>query len=101
VEVQVPSEGGALLPGMYAKVDLNSTQSNAPLLVPSDVLIVRPEGTRVAMVGPDHIVHLKKIEVGRDYGDKLEILSGVEEGDTLIPNPGDNAREGLKVNPVP
>ncbi|MGA7415080.1 MAG: efflux RND transporter periplasmic adaptor subunit [Bryobacteraceae bacterium] len=100
VEVQVPNNDGALLPGMYAKVDLNNAQSSSHILVPSDVLIVRPEGTQVAMVGPDHIVHLKKIEVGRDYGDKLEILSGVEEGDTLIPNPGDNAREGLKVNPV-
>ncbi len=100
VEVQVANNDGALLPGMYAKVDLSSTQGNSPLLVPSDVLIVRPDGTQVAVVGPDHVVHLKKIEVGRDYGDKLEILSGVEEGDTLIPNPGDNAREGLKVNPV-
>ncbi len=100
VEVQVPNKDGALMPGMYARVDLNSTRTDAPLLVPSDVLIVRPDGTQVAMVGPDHIVHLKKIEVGRDYGDKLEILSGLEEGDTLIPNPGDNAREGLKVNPV-
>jgi hypothetical protein len=52
------------MPGMYAKADLNGTESNAPLLVPSDVLIVRPEGAQVAMVGPDHIVHLKKIEVG-------------------------------------
>jgi RND family efflux transporter MFP subunit len=100
VEVQVPNEGGALLPGMYANVDLNSTQSGSPLLVPSDVLIVRPDGTQVAAVGPDHIVHLKKIEVGRDYGDKIEVLGGIEEGDALIPNPGDNAREGLKVNPV-
>ena len=101
VEDQVPNSDGALLPGMYAKVDLNSAQSDSPILVPSEVLIVRPDGTQVAMVGPDHIVHLKKIEVGRDYGDKLEILSGVEEGETLIPNPGDNAREGLRVNPVP
>src|SRR5208283_2415805 len=100
VEVQVPNESGVLLPGMYAKVELNSTRSDSPLLVPSEVLIVRPDGTQVAIVGPDHIVHLKKIEVGRDYGDKLEIVSGVEEGDTLITNPGDNAREGLKVNPA-
>ena len=74
--------GGALLPGMYAKVDLNSTRTDAPLLVPSDCLIVRPDGTQVAMVGPDRIVHLRKIEIGRDYGDKLEILSGLQEGDT-------------------
>jgi hypothetical protein len=46
-------------------------------------------------------VHLQKIEVGRDYGDRLEILSGLREGDTIIPNPGDIAREGLEVDPIP
>ena len=97
VEVQVPNDGGALLPGMYAKVDLNNTRTDSPLLVPSDCLVVRPEGTHVAIGGPDGIVHLRKIEIGRDYGDKLEIVSGLEEGDTIIENPGDNAREGLKV----
>jgi len=50
---------------------------------------------------PDHTVHLQKIEPGRDYGDRLEILSGLHPGDTIIPNPGDVAREGMKVNPVP
>jgi multidrug efflux pump subunit AcrA (membrane-fusion protein) len=55
----------------------------------------------VATVRPDHTVHLQKIEAGRDYGDRLEIISGLREGDTIIPNPGDNAREGLKVDPVP
>jgi multidrug efflux pump subunit AcrA (membrane-fusion protein) len=45
-------------------------------------------------------VHLQKIEVGRDYGDRLEVISGLQEGDTIIPNPGDVAREGLKVDPV-
>lgn len=100
VEVQVTNDKGALMPGMYARVRLGSARTVSPLLVPSDVLIVRPDGTEVAMVGPDDVVHLRKIEVGRDYGDKLEILSGVEEGDRLIPNAGDNAREGLKVSPA-
>ena len=100
VEVHVPNADGALLPGMYAQVDLSSTRTNPPLLVPSDALIVRADGTRVALVRPDHTVHLQKIEVGRDYGDRLEVLGGLKEGDTIIPNPGDIAREGLKVDPV-
>jgi RND family efflux transporter MFP subunit len=99
VEVQVSNNDGALLPGMYARVDLNSTRTDSPIVVPSDVLIVHPDGTLAAMLGPGNIVHLRKIEVGRDYGDKLEILNGLKEGDTVIPNPGDNAVEGLKVNP--
>ena len=91
---------GALLPGMYAQVDLSSARANAPLLVPGDALIVLATGTQVAVVRPDSTVHLQKIEVGRDYGDRLEVLSGLHMGDRIIANPGDTAREGTKVEPV-
>jgi len=101
VEVQVPNADGALLPGMYAQVDLTSVLSNQPLMVPGDALIVRAEGTLVAVVRPDHTVHLQKIDVGRDYGDRLEVVSGLQEGDSIVPNPGENVREGVKVVPVP
>jgi multidrug efflux pump subunit AcrA (membrane-fusion protein) len=48
-----------------------------------------------------HTIHLKKIQVGRDYGDRMEVVSGLGEGDSVIPSPGDLAREGLKVDPMP
>lgn len=100
VEVQVPNADGALLPGMYSQVDLSSPRVNAPLLIPGDALIVLATGTQVAVVRPDSTVHLQKIQVGRDYGDRLEVLSGLEMGDKIIANPGDSAREGVKVEPV-
>jgi RND family efflux transporter MFP subunit len=100
VEVQVPNPDGTLFPGMYAQVDLSSARINAPLLVPSDALVMQTGGSTVAVVRPDHTVHLQKIEVGRDYGDRLEVINGLREGDTIIPNPGDLAREGMKVEPV-
>lgn len=98
VEVHVPNNDGALLPGMYAQVDLSSSRANPPLVVPSDALIVRADGAQVALVRPDDTVHLQKIEVGRDYGDRLEVLGGLREGDKIIQNPGDIAREGIKVD---
>jgi RND family efflux transporter MFP subunit len=101
VEVQVPNSDGALLPGMYAQVDLSSPRANPPLLLPSDCLIVRAEGAQVALVRPDHIIHFQNIKVGRDYGDKLEVLSGLQPGDSVIANPSDIVREGLQVEPVP
>jgi RND family efflux transporter MFP subunit len=101
VEVHVANRDGALLPGMYAQVSLSNTRQHPPLLLPSDALVVRPEGTLVAVVNGDHTVHLQKIQVGRDYGDRMEVLSGLQEGDAVIPSPGDLAREGLKVEPVP
>jgi RND family efflux transporter MFP subunit len=100
VEVQVPNPNGALLPGMYAQVDLSSSRTDPPLLVPGDALVIRSDGTQVAVVRPDRTVHFQKIEVGRDYGDRLEVINGLEEGDTIIANPSDVVREGVKVNPV-
>ena len=100
VEIRVPNQNGILLPGMYAQVELRSVRAAPPLLVPSDAMIVRSDGSQIAVVGSDHIVHLQKIEVGRDYGDRLEVLKGLREGDTILANPGDMAREGLKVDVV-
>jgi RND family efflux transporter MFP subunit len=100
VEVQVQNGDGALLPGMYAQVAFSSTRADPPLLVPSVALISRGDGPRVAVVRADHTVHLQPIQIGRDYGDRLEVLSGLRQGDTIIPNPGDAATEGLKVDPV-
>jgi RND family efflux transporter MFP subunit len=100
VEVHVPNPDGALFPGMYAQVDLSSPRANPPITVPSDALIMQPGGSMVAVVRKDQTVHLQKIEVGRDYGDRLEVINGLRDGDMIIPNPGDVAREGLKVEPV-
>jgi RND family efflux transporter MFP subunit len=100
VEVNVPNPAGALLPGMSAQVDLNAPRHNAPLVIPADALVIRSNGSEVAVVRPDKTVHIQKIEVGRDYGDRLEVLQGLEEGATVIQNPGDVVREGMKVDPV-
>ncbi len=101
VEVRVPNPDGALLPGMYARVGLSDAKANAPLRIPSDALIVRKEGAEVAVVRAGGTVHLQKIEIGRDYGDSLEVTGGLAEGETIIANPGDVIREGVKVQPVP
>ena len=100
VEVQVPNPDGALMPGMYAQVDFSNSRANAPILIPAEALMVRADGTQVAVVGQDSIVHLRKIVIGRDYGDRLEVMQGVQVGDRIIANPGDDAREGVKVDVV-
>lgn len=101
VEIRVPNPEGALIPGMFAQVDLTNVRGVPPLLIPGDAAIPNGNALQVAVVRPDHTVHLQAITVGRDYGSKLEVLGGVQEGDLIIPNPGDIAREGLRVDPVP
>jgi RND family efflux transporter MFP subunit len=99
VEVAVPNADGALFPGMYAEVDLSSARSNPPLLIPAQALIVRSDGAQVAVVQTDGTVHLQKVAVGRDYGDRVEIVQGVAEGATILMTPVDTA-EGAKIVPV-
>jgi RND family efflux transporter MFP subunit len=100
VEVGVPNADGALFPGMYAEVDLSSARVNPPLLLPAQALIIRSDGAQVAVVQPGGIIHLQKVAIGRDYGDRVEIVQGVTEGTTIIAAPGDAAQEGAKIVPV-
>jgi RND family efflux transporter MFP subunit len=99
-EVQVANSGGLLLPGMYAQVDLTTPRKNPPVLIPGDTLVVRGNGPQVGVVGADHIVHFQQLQLGRDFGDKIEVLSGLEPGQQVVVNPGDTVQEGAKVNPV-
>jgi RND family efflux transporter MFP subunit len=100
-EVQAPNPDGALLPGMYTDVDLSTPRSNPPLMIPADTLVVRSNGPQVAVVGTDGLVHFTPIQLGRDYGDQLEVLAGLELGQQVVINPSDAVREGAKVNAVP
>jgi RND family efflux transporter MFP subunit len=100
VEVQAPNPGGLLLPGMYAQVDLAVPRKEPPLAIPGDTLVVRDNATQVAVVAADGTVHFQRIQLGRDFGDRLEVLSGLEAGQLLAVNPSDSVREGTKVKPL-
>jgi RND family efflux transporter MFP subunit len=99
VEVAVSNADGVLFPGMYAEVDLSGPRLNPPLLIPALALIVRADGAQVAVVQND-VVHLQRVAIGRDYGDRVEIVQGVTEGATILAAPGDAAQEGAKIVPV-
>ena len=100
VELEVPNDSGQLLPGMYAQIDLSIPRANPPLLIPGDTLVVRSDGPQVAVVNGQGVVHFTHIQLGRDFGDHLEVLSGLEDGQELAVNPSDEVREGVRVNPV-
>jgi RND family efflux transporter MFP subunit len=99
-EVQVSETGGLLLPGMYAQVELGVQRLEPPLSIPADTLVMRSSGPQAALVRSDGTVHFTPIQLGRDYGDHLEVLGGLEEGQLLVVNPSDIIREGVKVKPV-
>ena len=100
VEVQVPNAERALMPGMYAQVSFSLERSSPPLTIRGDTLVVRADGPQTAVVDAAGKVHFARIQLGRDFGDRLEVLAGLEEGQQVVVNPSDAVREGAKVNPV-
>jgi RND family efflux transporter MFP subunit len=100
VEVQLANSQGVLEPGMYADVDLASKRQNQPLAIPANALLMRNNGSQVAVVASDNTVHFRKIQIDRDYGDRLDVTDGLSEGESVVVNPGDAVTDGVRVEPV-
>ena len=58
--------------------------ASSDCLTPATAILFRSDGAQLAVVQRDQAVHLQKITIGRDYGDRVEILQGVSEGTTII-----------------
>jgi RND family efflux transporter MFP subunit len=99
-EVQVPNPEHVLLPNMYAQVTLTGARSERAILIGGDALVVRPNGTQVAMLKEGNRVHFQPVQVGRDYGPEIEIRQGLSGGEYVIVNPTDDVREDAEVKPV-
>jgi RND family efflux transporter MFP subunit len=97
-EIDLPNNGGRLLPGAYAQVSFAVPVQSTRITVPVNTVLFRAEGPRVAVVGQDKKVHLKPIVIGRDFGTKLEILGGIDPADEIVVNPADSLEDGQPVN---
>jgi RND family efflux transporter MFP subunit len=100
-EVDVPNESGDLYPGAYTQVRLVTEGNNRSVLIPANTLLFRSEGAAVGVVNQDNVVELKKIKIGRDLGNQLEVTQGVTLDDRIIVNPSDSLAAGQKVKVRP
>jgi len=97
VELQIDNGGGELLPGSYAQVHFDLRGASASLRIPVNAVLFRAQGLLVATVDSTNHAHLHPIMQGRDFGQEIEVLSGVDPEDTLIVNPPDSISDGMLV----
>jgi RND family efflux transporter MFP subunit len=100
VEIRVPNPDGALIAGSYVQVTLPIKQNQSALIVPTNVLLFRPDGTRVATIDAQGTVTLKAIKLGTDFGSTVAVLSGLQASDRIVLNPADSLADGDIVNVV-
>jgi len=96
VEVDVDNPTGQLLPGAYVFVHLKLPDETRSVTVPSNTLIFRKEGLQVALVRNDK-AELVPVKIGRDYGNTVEIVSGLQPTDAIIVDPSDSLVAGMLI----
>jgi RND family efflux transporter MFP subunit len=94
IEIRVPNPKGELIAGSYVQVLLPIKGDNTGLVVPTNVLLFRPQGTYVAVVDGQGHVHLSRVQLGTDFGTAVEVLSGVSDVDRIVVNPADSLVDG-------
>jgi RND family efflux transporter MFP subunit len=98
VEVDLDNSKGLLRPGAFVFVHFHLPPTNGSVTIPSNTLLFRTEGLRVGVVRNDR-VQLVPITIGQDFGNAVEVTSGLTPADTVIIDPSDSLASGMQVHP--
>ena len=96
VEVDVDNPTGQLLPGAYVFVHLKLPDQTHSVTIPSNTLIFRKEGLQVGLVRNGK-AELVPVRISHDYGNSVEIVSGLQPTDAVIVDPSDSLVAGMAV----
>jgi RND family efflux transporter MFP subunit len=100
IEVTLQNRGGVLMPGAYVQVQLPLEGAQA-LTIPTNALLIRGDGVRVAVLDAQKQVELRPVKIGRNYGPNVEVLDGLSTSDEIVLNPPDSLSQGDQVAVAP
>lgn len=106
-EVDVENPTFVLMPGMYAEVDLSLNRRDGVLAIPVTAVDVdetaqggsAPTTGRVMVVTPNNRVEVRKIEMGLETANDVEVRSGLNEGDMVVIGGRSSLQAGEEVKP--
>ncbi len=85
VRVDLPDGSATLYPGMFVKVGFVVGETRR-LLVPRSAVVRRSELSAVYVAKGEHVT-LRQVRLGRSYGDSIEVLAGLVEGESVAVDP--------------
>jgi RND family efflux transporter MFP subunit len=97
VQLLVDNTDGKLLPGGFASLQFRLPVTQNAVRVPASALIFDAHGLRVATLGANGLVAFKTVTINRDFGDSVEIGSGLVATDRVIDTPPDGLVAGDRV----
>src|SRR5277367_3374855 len=99
VEIDVPNQDHKLTPGMYADVALRIQNDPNALTLPLQAIDRGADKTTVLLVNSQNQVEEREIHTGIEGSDRIQILSGLNEGDRVIVGNLSKYRSGQRVDP--
>jgi RND family efflux transporter MFP subunit len=82
-EAVVPNRDGALKPGTFARVHVESAKVDEVLTLPFAALQYRYGVNRVFVVSGDRL-EMRELQVGERLGERIEVVSGVQSGERVV-----------------
>ena len=98
IDLRAPDSSTLFRSGLFGKARFN-TGAKQVLTVPVQSVLERGQLTFVYVVDPAKIAHMRLIQTGKRYGDRVEILSGLSEGDQVVLEPLPAVKDGAAVEP--
>lgn len=99
VKAKMLNPDGSVKPGMFARIAISKSKQKT-FLVPKASVFHRGQLEGIYVVGDDNRASLRWIRLGRDYGDYVEVLSGLDSGESIVLDPNSGLRDYKKVNVV-
>ncbi len=97
IEALVPDKEGVLKPGLFARVILYTGGMKDTVVVPNTALLYEGDQIKVYVVEDDRAKE-RPVKPGNKYGDEMEIVEGIKEGDKVVTAGQQGLSEGAKVN---
>ncbi|MFH1114608.1 MAG: efflux RND transporter periplasmic adaptor subunit [Pseudomonadota bacterium] len=98
VELHVDNPKEEILAGGYAQVRFIEAKMESAMTLPANTVLFRTEGPQIGVVQEDGKVELRTVKLGRDFGQMIEILTGLDLKDRVIVNPADSLASGATVS---
>jgi RND family efflux transporter MFP subunit len=98
VELQADNAAGKFFAGSYCNVQLEIPADANLVRIPSTALVTGNQGTQVATLDSHDKVVLKPVQLGRDFGDRVEVIAGLLPSDRIINNPPETLTAGDTVH---
>ena len=87
----------ALIPGMFARLQVVIETATDAVVVPGDAVLVLPNGEKVAFILKDGKAQRRVVQTGLEAGGQVQIVSGVQPGETVVTAGNEKLKDGMEV----